>query len=345
MQFLDQAKIYMKSGDGGNGCVSFRREKYVEFGGPDGGNGGNGGNIVFKCSSDLNTLIDFRYKQHFKAQRGQAGIGKNCSGANGKDLIIKVPVGTQIISDIDEKTILKDLTKEGQKITLLEGGKGGFGNTYFKSSVERAPRRANPGNTGDEMWVWLRLKIIADVGILGLPNVGKSSLLSVITNANPKIANYSFTTLSPQLGVIKSQDMEITIADIPGLIKDAHKGIGIGTRFLGHLERCKILVHLIDAQSDNLIESYKTIIKELDAYGKNLINKKQIIVLSKTDLIKNSELRNKVKKIKNYTKQEIIETSAVSGKGIKTIIKQLLKNISTLDSADNKKKIQEKWHP
>ena len=346
MQFLDQAKIYIRSGDGGDGCVSFRREKYVEFGGPDGGNGGKGGSIIFECTSDLNTLIDFRYKQHFKAKKGVSGSGKNCSGANGEDLIIKVPIGTQIISDLDKITILKDLTKDGEKITLLEGGKGGFGNSHFKSSIDRAPKRANPGNLGEEIWVWLRLKIIADIGIIGLPNAGKSSLLSVVTNANPKIANYSFTTLTPQLGVIDYEDNIITIADIPGLIKDAHKGIGIGTRFLGHVERCKILVHLIDAQSDNLIESYKIILNELKEYGNNLVKKKQIIVLSKSDLVEENDLLEKIKIIKKYSKKEVIETSSKSKKGILSFLNILFDNIRVINKKKfTKEKIEEKWHP
>ena len=344
MQFLDQAKIYIKSGDGGNGCVSFRREKYIEFGGPDGGNGGKGGNIIFESTAELNTLIDFRYKQHFKAQKGQAGSGKNCSGANGEDLIIKVPIGTQIISDLDQETILKDLTNEGERISFLEGGKGGFGNTHFKNSTEQAPRNANPGLSGEEMWIWLRLKVIADIGFIGLPNAGKSSLLSAITNANPKVGNYPFTTLSPQLGVIKNKDQEIIIADIPGLIKNAHKGIGIGTRFLGHVERCKILVHLIDAQSDNLIESYQTIMKELDAYGNGLVNKKHMIVITKMDLLENEQLKDKVEQIKQFTKKEIIPTSATSGKGIQSFVKKLFNNIENLRTK-NEKKIQIKWHP
>ena len=344
MQFLDQAKIYIKSGDGGNGCISFRREKYIEFGGPDGGNGGKGGNIIFESTAELNTLIDFRYKQHFKAQKGQAGSGKNCSGANGEDLIIKVPIGTQVISDLDQETILKDLTNEGERIVFLEGGKGGFGNTHFKSSVKQAPKNANPGLSGEEMWIWLRLKVIADIGFIGLPNAGKSSLLSAISNASPKVGGYPFTTLSPQLGVIRNKDQEIIIADIPGLIKNAHKGIGIGTRFLGHVERCKILVHLIDAQSDNLIESYQTIMKELDAYGNGLIDKKHVIVISKMDLLENKKLKDKVEKIKQFTKKDIFPTSSASGKGIQSFVKKLFNNIEILRT-NNEKKIQKKWHP
>ena len=346
MKFLDQAKIYIKAGNGGSGASSFRREKYIEFGGPDGGDGGNGGSIILESERNLNTLIDFRYKQHFKAKKGVSGSGKNCSGANGEDLIIKVPIGTQIISDLDKITILKDLTKDGEKITLLEGGKGGFGNSHFKSSIDRAPKRANPGNSGEEIWVWLRLKIIADIGIIGLPNAGKSSLLSVVTNANPKIANYSFTTLTPQLGVIEYEDNIITIADIPGLIKDAHKGIGIGTRFLGHVERCKILVHLIDAQSDNLIESYKIILNELKEYGNNLIKKKQIIVLSKSDLVEENDLLEKIKIIKKYSKKEVIETSSKSKKGILSFLNILFDNIRIINKKNfTKEKIKEKWHP
>jgi len=343
MQFLDQAKIYLKSGNGGNGCVSFRREKYVEFGGPDGGSGGKGGDIIFECCSNLNTLIDFRYKQHFKAKKGTDGSGKNCSGAKGSDMIIKVPVGTQIISDYDKKTVIKDLTIAGEKVIFLKGGKGGFGNTHFKNSIEQAPKKANPGLEGEEIWVWLRLKILADIGIVGLPNAGKSSLLSAITNAKPKIGSYPYTTLTPQLGIIKGDKQDIIISDIPGLIKDAHKGVGIGTRFLGHIERCKMLLHVIDAKSKNPIESYNSIQKELKEYGNELTKKKQIIIISKIDLINKKELAKILQNIKKFTNMPVYSCSSLKKIGLDKIIDYLL-NIEIKDIKTNIKK-DEKWLP
>lgn len=346
MQFLDQAKIYLQSGKGGNGCVSFRREKYVEFGGPDGGAGGKGGDIIFEGCTSLNTLIDFRYKQHYKAKKGTDGSGKNCNGAKGLDIIIKVPVGTQIISDVDKETILQDITEDGEQILFLQGGNGGFGNTHFKNSTEQAPRRSNPGLEGEEIWVWLRLKILADVGLLGLPNAGKSSLLSAITNAKPKIGNYPYTTLTPQLGILRNYNQEIVLADIPGLINDAHKGIGIGTRFLGHVERCKILLHLIDAKEKDPLENYKIIIKEISAYGKKLENKKQILVISKADLISKAELKVIVKKIENYTKSSVLVSSAVNKEGLNQLKEILFDNIKNLEDENSNKKIkEEKWSP
>jgi len=343
MQFLDQAKIYLKSGNGGNGCVSFRREKYVEFGGPDGGSGGKGGDIIFECCPNLNTLIDFRYKQHFKAKKGTDGSGKNCNGAKGNDIIIKVPVGTQIISDNDKETILQDLTAPGEKIIFLKGGKGGFGNTHFKNSTEQAPRKANPGLDGEDIWVWLRLKILADIGIIGLPNVGKSSLLSALTNAKPKIGNYPYTTLSPQLGMLESNSQEITISDIPGLIKDAHKGIGIGTRFLGHIERCIALMHIIDVKTKNPIDSLKTVERELKKYGHGLTNKKQIIIINKIDLINKKELQKILQKIKKYTNIPVYSCSALEKIGLDIIIKNLY-NLVIENKKLNKDK-EKKWLP
>lgn len=342
MQFLDQAKIYLQSGKGGNGCVSFRREKYIEFGGPDGGNGGKGGDIIFEGCSSLNTLIDFRYKQHYKAKKGGDGSGKNCTGAKGDNIVIKVPIGTQIISDVDKETILKDITKDGEKVSFLRGGNGGFGNTHYKNSMEQAPRRANPGLEGEEIWIWLRLKILADVGFLGLPNAGKSSLLSAMTNARPKIGNYPYTTLTPQLGILRNYDQEIVLADIPGLINDAHKGIGIGTRFLGHIERCEMLLHIIDATSEDHIGSYKSINKELKEYGKGLKDKKQILIISKADLIEKEQLNKIVKKIENYTKCSVIISSSVNKEGLNEIINILFSNMRE----NNKLKIkEEKWSP
>ena len=343
MQFLDQAKIYLQSGKGGNGCVSFRREKYVEFGGPDGGAGGKGGDIIFEGCSSLNTLIDFRYKQHFKAKKGTDGSGKNCNGAKGQDIIIKVPIGTQIISDTDKESILLDITKEGEKKLFLQGGNGGFGNTHFKNSKEQAPRRSNPGLEGEEIWVWLRLKILADVGLLGLPNAGKSSLLSAITNAKPKIGNYPYTTLTPQLGIIRNYNQEIVLADIPGLINDAHKGVGIGTRFLGHIERCKILLHLIDAKSKDPLQNYKDIIKEITKYGKGLEKKSQILIISKVDLVSEKKLQVIIKKIEEYSKSSVLVSSSVKRIGLNELIDILFTKV---DKINNNKEIkEEKWSP
>ena len=343
MQFLDQAKIYLQSGKGGNGCVSFRREKYVEFGGPDGGAGGKGGDIIFEGCSSLNTLIDFRYKQHFKAKKGTDGSGKNCNGAKGQDIIIKVPIGTQIISDTDKESILLDITKEGEKKLFLQGGNGGFGNTHFKNSKEQAPRRSNPGLEGEEIWVWLRLKILADVGLLGLPNAGKSSLLSAITNAKPKIGNYPYTTLTPQLGIIRNYNQEIVLADIPGLINDAHKGVGIGTRFLGHIERCKVLLHLIDAKSKDPLQNYKDIIKEITKYGKGLEKKSQILIISKADLVSEKKLQVIIKKIEEYSKSSVLVSSSVKRIGLNELIDILFAKV---DKINNNKEIkEEKWSP
>lgn len=343
MQFLDQAKIYLQSGKGGNGCVSFRREKYVEFGGPDGGAGGKGGDIIFEGCSSLNTLIDFRYKQHFKAKKGTDGSGKNCNGAKGQDIIIKVPIGTQIISDTDKESILLDITKEGEKKLFLQGGNGGFGNTHFKNSKEQAPRRSNPGLEGEEIWVWLRLKILADVGLLGLPNAGKSSLLSAITNAKPKIGNYPYTTLTPQLGILRNYNQEIVLADIPGLINDAHKGVGIGTRFLGHIERCKVLLHLIDAKSKDPLQNYKDIIKEITKYGKGLEKKSQILIISKVDLVSKKKLQVIIKKIEEYSKSSVLVSSSIKRIGLNELIDILFTKV---DKINNKKEIkEEKWSP
>jgi len=343
MQFLDQAKIYLQSGKGGNGCVSFRREKYVEFGGPDGGAGGKGGDIIFEGCSSLNTLIDFRYKQHFKAKKGTDGSGKNCNGAKGQDIIIKVPIGTQIISDTDKESILLDITKEGEKKLFLQGGNGGFGNTHFKNSKEQAPRRSNPGLEGEEIWVWLRLKILADVGLLGLPNAGKSSLLSAITNAKPKIGNYPYTTLTPQLGILRNYNQEIVLADIPGLINDAHKGVGIGTRFLGHIERCKVLLHLIDAKSKDPLQNYKDIIKEITKYGKGLEKKSQILIISKADLVSEKKLQVIIKKIEEYSKSSVLVSSSVKRIGLNELIDILFAKVDKLNN--NKEIKEEKWSP
>src|SRR5216117_3973814 len=282
MKFLDEAKVYIRSGDGGNGCVAFRREKFIEFGGPSGGNGGRGGDVIVEVVDGLNTLIDYRYQQHFKAPKGTNGMGKDRHGANGKSIVLKVPVGTQIF-DEDRETLIHDFTELGEKFVLAEGGNGGFGNAHFKSSTNRTPRNANPGAPGEERWIWLRLKLIADAGLVGLPNAGKSTFLSVVSAAKPKIAGYPFTTLHPQLGVVSAQGREFVMADIPGLIEGAHEGAGLGTRFLGHVERCRALLHLVDGTQEDVVAAYRTVRAELKAYGGTLARKKEIVALNKTD--------------------------------------------------------------
>ena len=294
MKFLDQVKIFVKAGTGGSGSASMRREKFIEFGGPDGGNGGKGASIIIKSERNLNTLIDYRYTQHFKAERGQDGMSKNKSGKSGKNLYLKVPIGTQILEE-DNKTLLFDFKLEKEEFVVANGGRGGLGNTNFKTSTNRAPRKFTKGQEGEEFWIWLQLKTIADIGIIGLPNAGKSSLLAAVTNANPKIANYKFTTINPNLGVAEYDDKEITIADIPGLIEGAHKGTGLGIKFLKHIERCKTLIHMIDITDKNLESSYKQIKNEISKYSKELLKKKEIIILNKTDLIEN-EMIEKIKK-------------------------------------------------
>tara|TARA_E500000331_G_scaffold338036_1_gene366833 strand:- start:3569 stop:4552 length:984 start_codon:yes stop_codon:yes gene_type:complete len=300
MKFLDQVKIFIKAGDGGSGSPSFRREKFIEFGGPDGGDGGKGGSIILTSERNLNTLIDYRYKQHFKAGRGGDGLGKNKTGKGGEDLYLKVPVGTQILEE-DNKTLIFDFKKEKEEFLVASGGKGGFGNTRFKSSTNRAPKKFTKGRKGEEFWIWLQLKTIADIGIIGLPNAGKSSLLASITRANPKIANYKFTTINPNLGVVRYDDKEVTLADIPGLIEGAHQGVGLGIKFLKHIERCKSLVHLIDVNEEDLSEAYKQVRNELKKYSKDLIYKKEIVVLNKIDLIDKKTLKDK----KNYFERNI----------------------------------------
>ena len=323
MKFLDEAKVYVRSGDGGNGCVSFRREKFIEYGGPDGGDGGRGGDVVLECVSGLNTLIDYRYQQHFKAIKGVNGGGRNRTGANGKDAVLKIPAGTQIF-DEDGETLLADLTEIGQRMVLFEGGNGGFGNEHFKSSTNRSPRRANPGQPGEERTIRLRLKLIADAGIVGLPNAGKSTFLATVSAARPKIAGYPFTTLHPQLGVVRVDGREFVLADIPGLIEGAHEGAGLGDRFLGHVERCGALLHLVDATEEDVVGTWKTVRAELAAYGEGLAKKPELVVLSKSDALTKKALTEKKLKLKRAIKREPLVLSAHSGEGIKEALRALL---------------------
>ena len=323
MKFLDQAKIYVKAGDGGSGSASFRREKFIEFGGPDGGDGGHGGSIVFAVDKNLNTLIDFRYQQHFKAEKGKDGKGKKKTGKSGKNLILKVPIGTQIFEE-DNNTLIEDLTNPEQKIVIANGGKGGLGNVRFKSSTNRAPRKKTDGGKGENFWVWLQLKVIADIGIVGMPNSGKSSLLSVLTSAKPKIANYPFTTINPNLGVTNYDNKEVTLADIPGLIEGAHEGIGLGDKFLRHIERCKNILHLIDITNDNLLENYSKVRKELFKYSNKLTKKKEIIVFNKTDMISEDEINKKIDIFNKKIKKKIYTISTIKHKGLTTIKKVLV---------------------
>ena len=323
MKFLDQAKIYIKAGDGGSGSVSFRREKFVEFGGPDGGDGGDGGSVIFLADRNLNTLIDFRFQQHFKAERGQDGKGKKQTGKGGKNLILKVPIGTQILEE-DNITLIEDLTKSDQKVIIANGGKGGLGNVRFKSSTNRAPRKKTDGNKGESFWIWLQLKVIADVGIIGMPNSGKSSLLSALTSAKPKIANYPFTTINPNLGVTSYDDKEITLADVPGIIEGANEGIGLGYKFLRHIERCKSVLHLIDITDDNLLENYFKVREELSKYGKKLAKKREIVVFNKVDLIEEKEISEKVIFFRKKIKKKIYKISALKHIGLNNIKKNLI---------------------
>ena len=326
MKFLDQVKIYIKAGDGGSGSPSFRREKFIEFGGPDGGDGGKGGSVILVSERNLNTLIDYRYQQHFKAERGGDGKGKNQTGKGGDNLYLKVPIGTQVFEE-DNKTLIFDFKKEKEEYTAAIGGKGGFGNTRFKSSTNRAPRKFTKGLKGEDFWIWLQLKTIADIGIIGLPNAGKSSLLASITSANPKIANYKFTTLNPNLGVAVYDDKEITLADIPGLIEGAHKGVGLGTKFLKHIERCKTLLHLIDVTEKDLIRSYKQIRAELGKYSKSLLKKNEIIVLNKIDLIDKKNLDLKKKILSSKIKKKIYDLSTFDKSKISKIKSKLLEYV------------------
>lgn len=327
MKFLDEAKVYIQSGAGGNGCVSFRREKFIEFGGPNGGDGGRGGDVVIEAVEGLNTLIDYRYQQHFKAQRGGNGMGSDRHGASGKDAVLKVPAGTQVYEE-DGETLLADLVKVGDRAVLARGGNGGFGNARFKSSTNRAPRHANPGQPGEELTIRLRLKLIADAGIVGLPNAGKSTFLAAVSAAKPKIADYPFTTLHPQLGVVSVDGAEFVIADIPGLIEGAHEGVGIGDRFLGHIERCRVLLHLVDATSEHAGRAYKTVRGELEAYGQGLEDKSEIVALSKIDAVEPAVLKQQIARLKRACGATPLVLSAATGEGVTTALRALRREMS-----------------
>ena len=333
MKFLDQAKIYVRSGDGGDGCVSFRREKFIEFGGPDGGDGGKGGDVWVACVANLNTLIDYRFRQHFKAQGGRGGMGKNRSGASGEDLVIKLPPGTEVLAE-DQETVLAELIEPGQRARIARGGNGGFGNAHFKSSTNQAPRRANPGEPGQEMTVWLRLKLIADAGIIGLPNAGKSTFLAAVSAAKPKIADYPFTTLHPNLGVVRTPARDLVLADIPGLIEGANEGAGLGTRFLGHIERCRVLLHLVDATGEDLGAAYRTVRAELKAYGARLEKKKEILALSKCDALDEATLAAKTAELKIAARKKPLLLSAASGQGVKEALAALAREIGRAENKE-----------
>ncbi|MDR3031175.1 MAG: GTPase ObgE [Holosporales bacterium] len=319
MKFLDEAKIYIKAGDGGDGCLSFRREKFIEFGGPDGGMGGNGGSVYAIAVNDINTLIDYRYRQHFKARKGNNGAGQNKTGKSSDDILLRVPVGTQIL-DEDKFTQIADLTEEGQIVLLAQGGKGGLGNISFKSSTNQAPRRTTTGSPGDEKWIWLKLKLIADIGLVGIPNAGKSAFISAVTNAKAKIEDYPFSTISPQLGMIKFDDKEIVIADIPGLIEDAHIGKGLGDKFLAHVERCSVILHIVDASQDDPILNYHTIRNELKLYDNTLYKKQEIIVLNKSDITDKDKMEKTKNHLEKKTKQKVFIISAITKNGCKDLI-------------------------
>lgn len=335
MHFLDQAKIYVSSGQGGPGAVSFRREKYIQYGGPDGGNGGKGGDIVFEAVEGLNTLIDFRYAQHFRAPRGKGGAGRNRTGAGGDDLVIKVPVGTQILSE-DKEHVLLDFTREGQRATFLEGGIGGRGNASYKSSTNRAPRQHQPGEPGEEAAVWLRLKLIADAGLVGLPNAGKSTLINKVTNASAKVGAYPFTTIHPQLGVVRHKGREFVLADIPGLIEGAADGAGIGDRFLGHIERCKILLHLIDATGDDPVKAWKTVTKELVKYGGGLAEKPQILALNKADLLDDELMADIAEQLRAAGAEHVLPVSGATGDGLDAALDKILEAVGENSSIERK---------
>jgi GTP-binding protein len=346
MHFLDQAKIFVKSGAGGPGAVSFRREKFVEFGGPDGGDGGKGADIVFEAVPGLNTLIDFRYTQHFRAPRGKGGAGANRTGAGGEDLVIRVPVGTQILADNDGRTLLADLTREGERVTLLKGGMGGRGNASYKTSTNRAPRQHQTGEPGEEMWVWLRLKLLADVGLVGLPNAGKSTLLNSVSNAAAKVGDYPFTTLRPQLGVVRHKGREFVLADIPGLIEGAAEGAGIGDRFLGHVERTRVLLHLVDASADDPAEAYRVVRDELAAYGAGLELKGQIVALTKADLLDKALLGEVARAVEEAAGTAPLPVSAPLGEGVEPLLDRIIGLLGTSREAEREETAAERpWSP
>jgi GTPase len=344
MHFLDQAKVFIKSGDGGPGAVSFRREKFVEFGGPDGGNGGKGGDIIFEAVPGLNTLIDFRYTQHFRAPRGKGGAGRNRTGAGGDDLIIRVPVGTQVISD-DKEHVLADFTEAGVRRVFLRGGDGGRGNMSYKTSTNRAPRQHGTGWPGEEMYVWLRLKLLADAGLLGLPNAGKSTFINAVSNANAKVGDYPFTTLRPQLGVVSHSGREFVLADIPGLIEGAADGAGVGDRFLGHIERCRVLLHLVDATGDDPVGAWRTVRREIEAYGGGLTDKAEVIGLNKIDALEPAEVKKIATKLKRASKAEVLPLSGAGGDGVEAVLDRLLDAIG-IESGTSVAALDEKpWSP
>jgi GTP-binding protein len=345
MKFLDEAKIYIRSGAGGNGCVSFRREKFIEYGGPNGGDGGGGGDVVALAVDGLNTLIDYRYQQHFTAENGGGGMGKDRHGANGADAVLKVPVGTQIF-DEDGETLLADFTEVGQRAVLARGGNGGFGNAHFKSSTNRAPRHANPGQPGIELTIRLRLKLIADAGIIGLPNAGKSTFLAAVSAAKPKIADYPFTTLHPQLGVVDADGREFVLADLPGLIEGAHEGVGLGDRFLGHVERCRVLLHLVDGTSEDAGAAYQTVREELTAYGHDLTDKVEIVALNKADAMTDEAIKRQAASLKRVAKKTPLVVSAVSGAGVPEVLRELLRVIDQARRTNAAPSIADAaWHP
>lgn len=345
MNFLDRAKIYIKSGDGGNGCIGFRREKFIEFGGPNGGDGGKGGDVWIVCVANLNTLIDYRYQQHLKAKSGEGGMGQNRSGANGADCVVKVPPGTQVFAE-DGETLLADLTTPGQRVLIAKGGNGGFGNAHFKSATNQAPYHANPGLPGEELTLWLQLKLIADAGLVGLPNAGKSTFLAAVSAAKPKIADYPFTTLHPNLGVVRAGDTDFVLADIPGLIEGAHEGAGLGDRFLGHVERCRVLLHLVDATEADVATAYKTVRRELKAYSSELAKKKEIVALSKADALDSDVLKEKFAELKKAARKTPLVLSAVSGKGLKDALYALTREITGADrSGDDDADHGGPWQP
>jgi len=344
MKFLDQAKIYIRSGNGGGGAISFRREKFIEFGGPDGGDGGRGGDVWAECVEGLNTLIDYRYQQHFKAKTGGHGMGKNRHGAKGADAVLKVPAGTEIL-DEDGETVIADMTHVGQKVLLAKGGNGGFGNAYFTSSTNRAPRRANPGQEGQEQTLILRLKLIADAGLVGLPNAGKSTFLATVTAAKPKIADYPFTTLHPGLGVVRAYNREFVLADIPGLIEGASEGVGLGDKFLSHVERCRVLLHLVEGTSEDAGEAYKTVRHEIEAYGHGLADKPEIVALSKADALDADTLKEQLKKLKKACGRKPYVVSSASGQGVQEVLQALLAVIDQAKAGEEPVASQEEWHP